>query len=465
MTRNMTREMTTGLAPGRWRVALVTTFYPPYHFGGDGVAVRHLAGALARRGHDVTVVHDTDAYRTLAPGEPDEAARAAADEAAPRGVRVVALRSRAPALSTLVTQQTGGPGLKRRALGRALAGRFDVVHFHNVSLVGGPGALALGDAAAKLYTAHEHWLVCPTHVLWRHGRERCDARACTRCVLRQRRPPQLWRYTGAVARALAHVDVVVAQSEFSRRRHAEFGLARPMTVLPPFLPDVPATPLGTADAPPHPRPYVLFVGRLEPMKGLADVVPLFGRDCSAGGADLLVAGDGPERAALKALAAGNPRVRFLGRLGGTALDAAYRHAAAVVVPTLGYETFGLVLIEAFRLGVPVVARRLGPLPEVVEASGAGSLFETRAELDAALAALVRDPARRHALGARGAAAFAERWSERAVLPRYEALVERAAGAHAHRAAAPAYAAEFSAPRAGASPAPALGRPSASCVRS
>ena len=410
-----------------WRIALVTTFYPPYNFGGDGIAVRHLAAGLARRGHDVTVVHDTDGYRTLS-GEPGAEARAAAEAAAPAGVRVIALRSSLPLLSTLVTQQTGHPGLKRAALRRALAGRFDVIHFHNVSLVGGPGALGIGDAAVRLYTAHEHWLVCPTHVLWRDGREPCEERACVRCVVRHGRPPQLWRATGLLERELAQVDVVLAQSEFSRGRHRAYGLAHEMQVLPPFLADAPhATPAPPRASAADARPYVLFVGRLEPMKGLADVVPHFARPAFAAGADLVIAGDGPQRAELERLAAGNPRVRFLGRLDAEALAAAYRGARAVVVPTLGYETFGLVVIEAFGHGRPVVARARGPLPELVEqGDGAGLLFSTPAELDAALARLVRDPAHGDALGRRGAAAVEARWSEQAVLPRYEAIVAAAA---------------------------------------
>ena len=42
-----------------------TTFYPPYHFGGDAVSVQRLARALVKRGHRVTVVHDIDAFNAL----------------------------------------------------------------------------------------------------------------------------------------------------------------------------------------------------------------------------------------------------------------------------------------------------------------------------------------------------------------------------------------------------------------
>ena len=49
------------------KIALVTTFYPPFSFGGDGIYVRRMAHALARMGCDVHIIHDADAYRTLAP--------------------------------------------------------------------------------------------------------------------------------------------------------------------------------------------------------------------------------------------------------------------------------------------------------------------------------------------------------------------------------------------------------------
>jgi hypothetical protein len=49
---------------------MVTTFYPPYHFGGDAMHAFRLSNALARRGHRVTVVHSEDAYRALGGGEP-----------------------------------------------------------------------------------------------------------------------------------------------------------------------------------------------------------------------------------------------------------------------------------------------------------------------------------------------------------------------------------------------------------
>lgn len=393
------------------RFCFLTTFYPPYSFGGDAIAVRRLAHGLVHAGHHVTVVHDGDAYRTLSPVPPAHA------EPEPPGLEVVRLESALGPLSVLLTQQLGRPVVHGRRIARLLRdGAFDVIHFHNISLVGGPGILKYGSAV-KVYTAHEHWLVCPTHVLWRHGRELCTGRQCVRCQLSYHRPPQLWRHTGLLEREARHVDLFIAMSEFSRRKHAEFGFTREMAVLPAFLPELDAA-VGTP-ASPHPRPFFLFVGRLERLKGVEELLTHFSGD---GPDDLLIVGDGRQEAVLRARGAGLPRVRFLGRVANERLAPYYRHALALLAPSRGFETFGLVLVEAFRHGTPVIARRLGPFPELVDASGGGATYATPEELARELDRFRRDPSLRERLGASGRAAFERHWAERVVIPAYLDLV-------------------------------------------
>jgi glycosyltransferase involved in cell wall biosynthesis len=400
---------------------MLTTFYPPYHFGGDAIATQRLARALVRAGHAVTVVHDIDAYHALHSKPPNESHGDHADGA--DGVEVIGLRSGLGALSPLLTQQIGRPVVHgRRIKGLLESRRFDVINFHNISLIGGPGILGYGGQAVRLYMAHEHWLVCPTHVLWRHDRELCSGRECFRCTLAYRRPPQLWRATGFLERQLDHVDAFIAMSEFSRAKHREFGFPREMDVLPQFLPDTPQLD-AVSDRSPHPRPYFLFVGRLESIKGLDDVLPAFG---GGEGPDLLVAGEGSHGAALRAAAQSSPRIKFLGSVNEVGLQALYRHALALVVPSIVFETFGLVVIEAFRAGVPVIARQIGPLPELVEQARGGLLFSTPEELRAALRTVASDPTRRMNMGAAARRAYLSRWSEDVVVPAYLGLVDRAA---------------------------------------
>ena len=90
-----------------------------------------------------------------------------------------------------LTQQLGRPVANGGRIRAALAeGEFDVINYHNVSLVGGPGLCWLTATRLKLYMAHEHWLVCPTTSLGAMD-ARCCGRQCMRCQLHYRRPPQL----------------------------------------------------------------------------------------------------------------------------------------------------------------------------------------------------------------------------------------------------------------------------------
>jgi len=402
----------------RLRFCMLTTFYPPFNFGGDGIDVQRTARALVRRGHDVTVVHDVDAYEWLA-------GRRLADQPVNQdGVEVIGLRSRWGVVSPLLTHQFGRPVVHGGTIDALMRDRnVDVVVFNNVSLVGGPGLLAYGGDALKVYVAHEHWLVCPTHVLWRFNREPCDERACLKCVLSYRRPPQIWRFTQALQRQLSNVDLFIARSEFSRDKHHEFGFPKDMAVVPYFLPGEFPEQLGTPQTSrPHNRPYFLTVGRLTRIKGIHAIIPAFRRYPDA---DLLIIGDGEERASLEALASGMPNVKFLGRIANEDLRRYYEHALAAIMPTLGYETFGIVLIEAFRFGTPVIARRIGPFPEIVTESNGGLLFSNDDELLSAMTLLQSDPARRLKYATDGYHGCRQRWSEEVVIGKYLSLVRAA----------------------------------------
>jgi glycosyltransferase involved in cell wall biosynthesis len=327
-------------------------------------------------------------------------------------------------------------------------GDFDVVHFHNVSLIGGPAILALdgangaqsrarrAHAPVKLMTAHEHWLVCPLSLLWKRDREPCTQPQCVRCSLAARKPVQLWRYTGLRERALSRLDALVTPSFHTAHVHRERGITARIEVLPHFLPDdwaqpsasaagglpggapEPVTPAATPA--PHARPYFAAAGRLVNEKGYQDVIRCMP---SFPDIDLRIAGAGPYEPVLRRLAAGMPNVRFLGFLDFPDLARLFRDARALIAPSLFYETFGLSVLEAMSLGTPVLARRRGALPELVEESGGGLTFESQAELATAMRSLLGDDALRARLGERASAAVANRWSEAAHIDRYLALID------------------------------------------
>jgi glycosyltransferase involved in cell wall biosynthesis len=396
------------------RFCMLTTFFPPWSFGGDGIFVRDLAGALAARGHEVHVIHCRDSYRALAGGPPTQPA----DD--PPGVVVHGLESAAGVLSPLATQQTGRPWLKQRAIEAVLARGFDVIHFHNASLIGGPGVLGLGDAI-KLYTLHEYWLVCPTHLLFRFGRAPCETPRCTLCTLHAGRPPQWWRATGALPAAIRHVDAFLSPSRFGITMHRRFGFAGPLVHLPSFVPEAsPRAPTAPAAVP---EPFFLYAGRLEHAKGPATLVDHFRR---FGRARLVLAGAGSEERRLRAAAGNDRRIELRGHVDRDALAALYRQAVAVIVPSLTLEVLPLVVLEAFREGTPVIVRDRGALPEMVADSGGGLVYGDDAALDAAVRRLLADPAERAELGRRARRAWEREWSPGVHLQRYLGLIDEIA---------------------------------------
>jgi glycosyltransferase involved in cell wall biosynthesis len=395
---------------------MITTFFGPDSFGGDAAFVDRLSRALARHGHKVHVIHCRDAFNVVRGNQSPRPYQL------PPGVTVHQLSSRFGAISPLSTHQTGHPFFKATAVRRILrAIRPDVVHFHNLSLVGGPGLLAMpAPGAVKLMTTHEHWLVCPLSVLWKFDEEVCDTKACVRCCLQAGRPPQLWRRTRLMERSLEHLDALICPSRSTQLEHAKRGVRVPTTHIPYFLPhDYTGTP--PVDSPKYARPYVAAAGRLEKVKGFQDAIDAVR---ALPGLDLRIAGTGQYEPALRAHAAGLPNVIFEGRLDAAHLAALFRGARAIVVPSLVYETFGYVVLEAFAERRPVVVRDLGALPELVAESRGGLVFRKHDELVQALDRVRTDDTLCRSLGENGHRARHGVWSEAEHLDRYFALIDQ-----------------------------------------
>src|SRR6266540_2391941 len=188
------------------RFLMVTTFYPPFHLGGDAVHVQYLAQALAAKGHEVHVEFSPAAYglkRKRLGNPPSDAGDGVVLHAIPG--------------------EGWGPPVAAHILGRSgSVGRFhsrlmdevrpDVLHHHNISLLG-LDVLEPRPGVRALYTAHDYWVRCPRNDLFKYGRYPCDAPTCLRCAFVSGRPPQLWRY-GRGWRGLPAVDCAIAPSRF-----------------------------------------------------------------------------------------------------------------------------------------------------------------------------------------------------------------------------------------------------------
>jgi glycosyltransferase involved in cell wall biosynthesis len=420
------------------RFCMITTFYPPYNFGGDGIYVHALANELGRRGHHIDVIHCRDAYRSLAGRDP---AKSYPDHA---NVRVHGLSSSYGFISPLATQQTGFPLFKSARIRQILEQPFDVIHYHNISLIGGPKVLEYGRGI-KLLTMHDYWLVCPTHALFRFNRDPCTKPHCFLCTLAYKRPPQWWRYSSLLKTAIKNVDAFIAPSLTSQRKHEQMGLNGRIVHIPNFVPyrEIGAPISNQSNGRPPPERYFLFVGRLERLKGLQAIIPIF-RDYKK--AQLWIAGTGSEERSLRQMAEGSTNIRFLGYQSGEPLEALYREAVALVYPSANFQvgvlkstvTSGqgapLVIMEAFSQQTPVITSKGGTIPALVEQSSGGLVYSTEEELVRAMDQLLSNPSYRQELGSGGYDAYRQKWTAEAHLERYFALIDEIATSRSSRVA-------------------------------
>ncbi len=244
-----------------------------------------------------------------------------------------------------------------------------VVHAHNVNPTLGWRALAAARAAGARVVLHLHQyrLVCAVGVCFTHGAD------CARCHGRNTWPGVRLgcRGTGVEAgvygaglalwqrRLAAQVDAFVVPSRAAHERLRALGAPVPddaVNVLPHVIRSFASISRPRADGP------AVLATRLAPEKGVDLAIDA----CRAAAVPLVIAGDGPERAALEAHSR-DAEVSFVGRLDAQGLARLRGEAGVAVLPSRAHETFGLAAAEAMAAGLPVAATAVGGLPELLPA--------------------------------------------------------------------------------------------------
>jgi glycosyltransferase involved in cell wall biosynthesis len=141
------------------------------------------------------------------------------------------------------------------------------------------------------------------------------------------------------------------------------------------------------------RPLLLYVGRLSAEKDIESLKPVLDAFPQA---RLALVGDGPHRKALESHFAGLPVV-FTGFLRGEQLAQAFASSDIFLMPSRT-ETLGLVVLEAMSSGLPVVAARAGGIPDMIEDSVNGFLFDTEDEAVTIVGDLLNSREKRCAIG-------------------------------------------------------------------
>lgn len=262
----------------------------------------------------------------------------------------------------------------RRAMSRLLEKhRPDLAHLHVYS-----GQLSASilkplrdHGIPTIQTLHDFKLACPVRTFVSQDRV-CEAcrgghfwralpRRCNRGSLARTALNVAESYASRLMGDVGAIDRFVAVSNFLRAKMLEHG------VVPPHRIDTIHNFLDADSVRPAEGPgeHLAYVGRLTPLKGV-DV--LLEAASELDGAELFVAGDGRSRSELEVRAreGGMDHVRFVGFQGDRDLERLVRGSICTVLPSIGYETFGLAALESLALGRPVIASRIGGLPEVVD---------------------------------------------------------------------------------------------------
>ncbi|MEX2640313.1 MAG: glycosyltransferase family 4 protein [Balneolales bacterium] len=256
----------------------------------------------------------------------------------------------------------------------------DIIHVHNTLPLISP---SIYDAAWKLdipvvQTLHNYRNLCPAATLYR------DGHICNDCIGKTLPWPAVWhgcyrqnrfQTAGITAKLMVHkikgtykdkITQYICMTRFSRDKYVEGGFPPDkISVKPHFLSRDPGPGDGKGD-------FALFVGRLAPEKGVSTLLDAW--EIMDGLMPLKVIGDGPMAPYVKEKTNGMKQVDWLGQCSKDTVLHLMGKASVLIVPSDCYETFGLVVIEAFSNGTPVIVSDIGSLAELVDHQRTGLKF-------------------------------------------------------------------------------------------
>jgi glycosyltransferase involved in cell wall biosynthesis len=258
--------------------------------------------------------------------------------------------------------------------------RPDVVHIHNLHFSGSAAVIYAIKAAGIpiVMTLHNYRLLCPSGSLFHDQQLFLDSvrpgfpwAAVKKGVYQESKLITFWvalaQYVHERAGTWNKIDRFMVLGEHSRQLFLNSKLGNVpggFTVKPNFcfLQDKEDTKASA--------PYYLYIGRLTQEKGIEVLLNAFA------GTDLIlkIVGSGPLEELVGTFVKQNANISYLGQKSKTETSALLKNATALVFPSVWYETFGMVVIEAFSLGIPVIASDLGNISKMVTDGYNGRTF-------------------------------------------------------------------------------------------
>ncbi len=408
------------------RALIATDSFPP-NCGGSGWSTFEVVRGLRARGHDLVIVQPSPGGHETARREYD-------------GFEVEQIPFAAPDIP-YVRNYCKNERLHRRLepILRSIirARQIDIVHAQHV-LTGLPSIRAArAERIPSVCTVRDYWPVCYWSDLILDYRDEnlcpaCSAKTMTRCV----RPraghawplavpmiPYMLANLARKRQGLADADAIVAVSSTIARdlrsRAPELCKAR-LEVIPNPVDTSGVQAAGRVSVRPMTDPYVLYVGKLAPNKGVSKLASALVRANVS--CPLVIVGDGPERALLEREAVRlGLNFAFTGWLPREQVFGWMQHAEMLVFPSHGPESLSRVLLEAAALGRPIAAMRTGGTADIIHHETTGLLSTSAEELGSHIARLFRDRELSFRLGAAARAHVTANFDSQGVVGRLENL--------------------------------------------
>ncbi|MDC0553794.1 glycosyltransferase family 4 protein [Flavobacteriaceae bacterium] len=262
----------------------------------------------------------------------------------------------------------------------------DVAHVH---LFMGGGSVSILKALREkgipiIHSVHDYRLICPASLLLDNKNnicELCKDGSYLRCTTKKCAPHSFSKnfmlsmdayFRKKYLRPLNFINHFIFVSHFSRNKHIEFEKEYRFksSVLYNFIENFKKNKNKIIKG-----DYFIYFGRLSREKGIATLIEA----ATLSDINLKIVGEGPLYDDCKKL--NLKKIDFIGFKQGEELRSLVRNSSFVIVPSEVYESLGMVIIEAYALGKPVIASRIGGIPEIVDNGNTGLLFELKSVKD------------------------------------------------------------------------------------
>jgi glycosyltransferase involved in cell wall biosynthesis len=348
-------------------ILVANNIYPPIMAGGAELIVSYLCEDLVRRGHRVTVVSTCGPEMEPYPTE------------SRNGVEVIRFfppnlywsfeRDRAPGMKKWLWHMRDAWNAKAGQRLKAILDRSrpDIMHTH---VIDGMSAAIWRRARAQgipvIHTAHDYHLLCPRAFMLTGDWKLC-LRPSAKCRL----------YRNWHLATTRYVDLFTSPSRFLLDKHIAAGLpARRHAVVANGIPQPDNVERVRTARPAASLKRFLMLSRLTVEKGVDVVLDAAARLPEKTEISVAIAGKGPLEERVRATAARDPRIDYLGYISGDDKLKALTDAGWLLLPSLWYENAPVAIVEAAAYGLGVIGSNIGAIPEFIEQGRTGELFAT-----------------------------------------------------------------------------------------